>query len=114
MDVKSAFLHGDIQEEIYMEHPQGFIEDPILLCHLQKSLYGLKQALRAWYAKMDSFLLSVGFTRCHYDPNVYILQQDDTLTFLVLNVDDLLITGSHSSHIMAVKTTLHDWFFITS
>ena len=74
MDVKSAFLHGDLQEEIYMEQPQGFVQDSSLVCRLQKSLYGLKQAPRAWYAKMDTFLLSVGFTRCHSDPNVYVVQ----------------------------------------
>jgi len=62
---------------------------------------------------MDSFLLSVGFTRCHSNPNVYILQQDDSLLFLVLYVDDLLITGSSSSTIGAVKTTLHDRFLMT-
>lgn len=62
---------------------------------------------------MDSFLLLAGFTRCHSAPNVYILQQDDTLTFLVLYVDDLLIIGSHSSHIKAVKTALHDRFLMS-
>ena len=113
MDVKSAFLHGDLQEEIYMEQPQGFVQDSSLVCHLQKSLYGLKQAPRAWYAKMDTFLLSVGFTRCHSDPNVYVVQQDDSLLFLVLYVDDLLITGSSSSTIRVVKTALHDRFLMT-
>lgn len=73
MDVKSAFLHGDLDEEIYMEQPQGFIQDTSLVCRLRKSLYGLKKAPRAWYAKMDSFLLSIGLTRCHSDLNVYIL-----------------------------------------
>lgn len=73
MDVKSAFLHGDLDEEIYMEQPQGFIQDTSLVCRLRKSLYGLKQAPRAWYAKMDSSLISTGFTSCHSNPNVYIL-----------------------------------------
>ena len=63
MDVKSAFLHGELHEEIYMQRPEGFQEDPSLVCRLKKSLYGLKQAPRAWYAKMDAFLLSIGFTR---------------------------------------------------
>eukprot|EP00253_Pinus_taeda_P018050 PITA_18050 len=63
MDVKNAFLHGDLSEEIYMEQPHGFIQDSSLVCRLKKSLYGLKQALRAWYAKMDSFLLSQNFER---------------------------------------------------
>ena len=63
MDVKSAFLHGEIQEEIYMQKPKCFQEDPSLVCRLNKSLYGLKQAPRAWHAKMDVFLLYIGFTR---------------------------------------------------
>ena len=72
MDVKSAFLHGEIQEHIYMHQHEVLQEDPSLVCRLKKSLYGLKQAPRAWYAKMDSFLLSIGFTRCKSDPNVYL------------------------------------------
>ena len=55
MDVKSAFLHGDIHEEIYMNHPEGYISDPYLVYKLNKSLYGLKQAPREWYSKMDAF-----------------------------------------------------------
>ena len=60
MDVKSAFLHGDLHEEIYMEQTPGYVQDnSSLVCLLKKSLYGLKQAPRAWYAKMDSFLTLV-------------------------------------------------------
>ena len=55
MDVKSAFIHGELQEEIYMQQPGCFIENPSLVCRLKKSLYGLKQALKNWYAKMDNF-----------------------------------------------------------
>jgi len=63
MDVKSAFLHGDLHEEIYMEQPTGFIQtNSSLICQLKKSLYGLKQPPRAWYAKMDSFLSKTGFS----------------------------------------------------
>ena len=79
MDVKSDFIHGDIHEEIYMQHPEGFIHDPSLFCRLKKSLYGLKQAPRAWYAKMGSFLLSLGFERCKSNPNVYLQHLDDSL-----------------------------------
>eukprot|EP00253_Pinus_taeda_P021158 PITA_21158 len=72
MDVKFAFLHGDLHEEIYMEQPLDFIQtDSSLINHLKKSLYGLKQAPRASYAKMDSFLLDTGFSRCHFDNTVY-------------------------------------------
>ena len=63
MDVKSAFLNGDPHEEIYMEQPQRFIQDSTMVCRLKKSIYGLKKAPWAWYAKMNSFLLSVGLTR---------------------------------------------------
>ena len=57
MDVKSAFIHGYIHEEIYMKQPEGYISNPYLVCKLKKSLYGLKQAPREWYSKMDAFLL---------------------------------------------------------
>ena len=72
MDVKSEFLHGEIQEEIYMQKNEGFQEDPSLVFRLNKSLHGLKQAPRAWYAKMDAFLLSIRFIRCKSDTNVYL------------------------------------------
>jgi hypothetical protein len=58
MDMKNAFLHGDLSEEIYMEQPQGFMEDSYLVYRLKKSLYGLKQAPREWYSNMDSYPLS--------------------------------------------------------
>ena len=63
MDVKSAFLHGDLEEEIYMRQPEGNTEDSSLVCKLRKYLYGIKKSLRAWYDKMDAFLLSHKFER---------------------------------------------------
>eukprot|EP00253_Pinus_taeda_P015741 PITA_15741 len=113
MDVKNAFLHGDLSKEIYMEQPHGFIQDSSLACRLKKSLYGLKQAPRAWYAKMDSFLLSQNFERCKSDPNVYMLRTHDSILILVLYVDDLLIIGSSASAIATVKRALHDRFLMT-
>jgi hypothetical protein len=80
-----------LSKEIYMEKPQGFMQDSYLVCRLKKSLYGLKQALRAWYAKMESYLLSQNFVHCKSDPNVYMLRTNDSLLLLVLYVDDLLI-----------------------
>ena len=84
MDVKSVFLHGDLHEEIYMQHPEGFIHDPSLVYRLRKSLYGLKQALRVQYAKMDSFLLSLGFEQYKTDPNVYLHHINDLLQVILL------------------------------
>ena len=95
MDVKSTFLHGDLQEEIYMEQPPGYVQNnSSLVCRIKKSLYGLKQAPRAWYAKMDNFLLDNGFSRCHSDPNVYTKKGGNHLIIFVLYVDDLILTCS--------------------
>eukprot|EP00253_Pinus_taeda_P025477 PITA_25477 len=80
---------------------------------LKRSLYSLKQASRAWYAKMDPFLLSQNFERCKSNPNVYMLKTHDSLFILVLYLDDLLITSSSASAIYAVKRTLHDRFLMT-
>eukprot|EP00253_Pinus_taeda_P035763 PITA_35763 len=112
MDVKNAFLHGDLFEEIYMEQPHGFIQDSSLVYKLKISLYGLKQTPRAWYAKMDSFLLSKNFERCKSDPNVYMLRTHGSLLILVLYVDDLMITGRLASAIVVVKRALHDRFLM--
>ena len=111
---KNSFLHGDLSHEIHMEKPQGFKQDSSLVCRLKKYLYRLKKAPRAWYAKMDSYLLSQNFVRCKSDPNVYMLRTADSLLLLVLYVDDLLITGSSTSALAAVKRILHDRFFMTN
>ena len=72
MDVKYAFLHGYLHEDIYMKQPEGYISDSSLVCKLKKSLYGLKQAPEEWYSKVDAFLLSQKFQMFISDPNVYI------------------------------------------
>jgi len=108
MDVDNAFLHGDLSEEIYMEQPEGFMQDLSLVCQLKKSLYGLKKALRAWYANMESYLLSHNFVHCNSYPNVYMLKTIDSLLLLALYVDVLLIISCSTSEIVAVKRILHD------
>jgi hypothetical protein len=114
MDAKSAFLHGDLKEEIYMEQPPGYVQnDSSLVCRLKKSLYGLKQAPRAWYAKMDSFLIATGFSRCHSDPNFYTKKVGSHLIILVLYVDDLILTSSDSKLLNHVKTSLKKKFEMT-
>ena len=94
MDMKSSLLYGYLHEEICTNHPEGYILEPTLVCRLRKSFYVLKQAPRAWYEKMDSFLLAQNFVRCKYDSNVYLHQYEDNLLIIVLYVDYLLITGS--------------------
>eukprot|EP00253_Pinus_taeda_P032541 PITA_32541 len=108
MDVKSAFLHGDLHEEIYMEQPIGFIQtNSSIVCRLKRSLYDLKQAPRAWYAKMDSFLLESGFSRCY---SIYTKKVGKSLIILVLYVDDLILTGSDPNLINHVKSSLKKKF----
>ena len=96
-----------------MEKPQGFMKDSSLVYRLKKSLYGLRQAPKAWYANMDSYLLSQNFVHCNLDPNVYMLGMADSLLLPVLYVDDLLITSCSTSTIVVVKRILHDRFLMT-
>ena len=113
MDVNSAFLHGDLDEEIYMEQPPGFVQDSSLVCRLRCSLYGLNQAPRAWYEKMDSFLISSEFDRYHSDPTIYTQKHGTDLLILVLYVDDLILTGSSSSMIHSIQQALMGQFDMT-
>ena len=73
MDVKIAFLNGLIEEEVYIEQPEGFVVHgkESHVCKLKNALYGLKQAPRAWYGRIDGFLVSLGFTKSDADPNLY-------------------------------------------
>eukprot|EP00253_Pinus_taeda_P033415 PITA_33415 len=92
MDVKSAFLNGDLEEEVYIEQPDGFIlgNDPNLVCRLKKALYGLKQAPRAWYYRLDKYLHQQGFSKGSADSNLYIKVENDKLLILVVYVDDII------------------------
>ena len=110
MDVKSDFIHGYLQEEIYMKHTECYTLDPSLVFKLHKSLYGLKHAPRAWYAKMDSFLLSQNFERCKFDTNVYLQKYEGNFMIIFVYVDDILITEINPALIAFIKTTLHEAF----
>ncbi len=86
MDVKTAFLHGELEEDIYMEQPEGFVVPgkENLVCRLKKSLYGLKQSPRQWYKRFDSFMLSQKFRRSNYDSCVYVKVVDGSAIYLLL------------------------------
>ncbi len=82
MDVKTAFVNGDLEEEIYMEQPEGFThEGEHLVCKLHKSLYGLKQSPRAWNQKLNTFLKNIEFTKSDADFSVYVAQVGDVNFF---------------------------------
>ena len=95
MDVKTAFLNGLLREEVYLEQPQGFEihERESHVCRLRRALHGLKQAPRAWYSRIDSYLLSIGFRKSEADPNLYFIVVGSDPLILLLYVDDLFITG---------------------
>ncbi|KAH9652997.1 hypothetical protein KPL70_027263 [Citrus sinensis] len=109
LDVKTAFLHGNLQEEIFMSQPEGY-ETPDrrdYVCLLKKSLYSLKQSPRQWYLKFDEFITTHGFQRCNYDCCVYFKQlSHEKHIYLLLYVDDMLIACEKKSEIDALKTLL--------
>ncbi|KAJ9567517.1 hypothetical protein OSB04_003483 [Centaurea solstitialis] len=112
MDVKTAFLNGELDEEIYMQQPEGFVvkgqENKV--CKLVKSLYGLKQAPKQWHEKFDQTLLSQGFQINECDKCVYVKQYKNTCVIICLYVDDMLIMGTNLDVINQTKTMLNSSF----
>jgi hypothetical protein len=103
--VKITFLHGNLEEEIYMKKPEGYSVKgkKELVCKMKKSLYGLKQSPRMWYQKFDTYMLGLGFTRNKEDQCVYFKLIGDHLIYLVLYVDDMLLIGNNKEIIHDVK-----------
>ena len=95
MDVKTAFLNGVVEEEVYVEQPLNFEthDRESHVCILKKSLYGLKQAPRTWYGRIDGFLSSLGFTKSKADSKLYYKVEYGNPMILLLYVDDLFVTG---------------------
>jgi hypothetical protein len=94
MDVKTAFLNGQLEEEVYIEQPKGFVvqRKESYVCKLKKALYGLKQTPRGWYARIDSYLQSLDFSNSAVDPNLYFKVIENHPLILILYVDDLFLT----------------------
>lgn len=112
LDVKTAFLHGELEEDIYMEQPEGFITPgkENLVCKLKKSLYGLKQSPRQWYKRFDTFMQSQSFKRSDYDSCVYLKNVNGTSIYLLLYVDDMLIAAKDKAEIEKLKEQLNSEF----
>ena len=109
LDVKTAFLHGDLKETIYMTQPKGFVKlgDENKVCLLKKSIYGLKQASRQWHMKFNSHMIKSGFLRSSYDECVYIKSVGGAaIAYLLLYVDDMLLAGASVKEIQKVKEDL--------
>lgn len=105
MDVKTAFLNGNLNEEIYMTQPDGFAKDN-LVCKLNKSIYGLKQASRMWNDRFHQFIVKLGFQRSEYDYCLYVIQDNNITVYLLLYVDDLILVGNNLIEINRIKSLL--------
>ena len=112
LDVKSAFLNGEIEEEIYVKQPEGFVLKGKEQCvfRLKKALYGLKQAPRVWYFKLDECLSSLGFRRSEHEHAVYFKKDSDYHLLIGVYVDDLIVTGPISAHIKEFKVKMMKLF----
>ncbi|KAM1595278.1 hypothetical protein ACFX10_001586 [Malus domestica] len=112
LDIKNAFLHGDLQEEVYMQQPQGFIDPsyPSHVCKMVKSLYGLKQAPRAWNSKFTSYLTVLEFHASASDTSLFVKKDDSDIIILLLYVDDIILTGSNPLKIQKVIQELSEVF----
>ncbi|MCZ2221957.1 hypothetical protein NUW87_11410, partial [Corynebacterium pilbarense] len=112
MDVKSTFLNGDLEEEVYMEQPEGFslTDNPNYVCKLKKALYGLKQAPRAWYSRLDKFLQEKGFKKGIVDSNLYIKSEGDDLLVVLVYVDDIIFGCTNESSVQWFANSMQTEF----
>jgi hypothetical protein len=112
LDVKNAFLHSDLQEEVYMEIPPGLSKHETVgkVCRLKFFLYGLKQSPRAWFDRFTRALCSMGFKQCNVDHIVFYRHSGRRITVLVVYVDDIIITGDDEQRIKYLKENLSKEF----
>jgi uncharacterized membrane protein YciS (DUF1049 family) len=112
MDVKSAFLNGDLKEEVYMEQPEGFeLRDNLdLVCKLKKALYGLKQAPRAWYYRLDKYLQDKRFKRGRVDNTLYIKIEGNDLLIVLVYVDDIILGCNNDSLVQWFASSMESEF----
>src|SRR5271156_591514 len=97
MDVKSIFLNGILEEEVYIEQPEGFFNPNKrnMVCRLHKALYGLKQAPRSWHERLHSYLISIGFVRTSENNNLYLKEDTDANILIAeIFVDDIIFGGN--------------------
>ncbi|XP_060195092.1 uncharacterized mitochondrial protein AtMg00810-like [Lycium barbarum] len=114
LDVKNAFLHGELEETVYMHQPVGFRDPthPNYVCLLKKSLYGLKQAPRAWYKRFADYVSSIGFTHSKSDHSLFIYRKGIDMAYLLLYVDDIILTTSSDDLRKSIMTLLNSEFAI--
>ncbi|KAJ4715365.1 Retrovirus-related Pol polyprotein from transposon TNT 1-94 [Melia azedarach] len=109
LDVKNAFLNGDLEEEVYMDIPPGFenSSNQDKVCKLKKSLYGLKQSLRAWFGKFTKSIIQNGYTQCQTDHTLFVkLSSDKKIAILIIYVDDIILTDDYKEELARLKSFL--------
>ncbi|KAD3338662.1 hypothetical protein E3N88_34183 [Mikania micrantha] len=112
LDVKNAFLHGDLRETVYMHQPPGFHDKafPNHVCLLKKSLYGLKQAPRAWYQRFTDYVSTIGFQHSKSDHSLFIYKNGSNIAYILLYVDDIiLITSTQELHNFFMKLLANEF-----
>uniref|UniRef100_A0A2N9EJB2 CCHC-type domain-containing protein n=1 Tax=Fagus sylvatica TaxID=28930 RepID=A0A2N9EJB2_FAGSY len=112
LDIRNAFLHGFLKEEVYMIQPPGYVDPhhPQHVCRLQKSIYGLKQAPRAWFESFTTQLLNLAFQSSHANSSLFIYKEGSVIAFLLLYVDDIVLTGNNVQFITQLITNLSKVF----
>ncbi|KAL8160151.1 hypothetical protein V2J09_001688, partial [Rumex salicifolius] len=115
LDVKSAFLHGELTEQVFVTQPPGYVRsgEENKVYRLKKALYGLKQAPRAWYSRIEKYFVEAEFQRCPYEHTLFILQKDDDVLLVSLYVDDVMYTSSNEKLIREFKENMQAVFEMT-
>ena len=106
MDVKNAFLNGDLSDEVYMQPPPGLSVESNKVCHLQRAFYDLKQVSRVWFAKFSSTISRLGYMASHYDSALFLRRTNKGTILLLLYVNDMIITDDDLSGIQELKDFL--------
>jgi len=114
IDVRNAFLHGELEAEVFIKLPPGHPQShsPNLVCKLHKSIYGLKQSPRIWHAKLSVALQTLDFTKSNVDSLLFIQQNSADKLIILVYVDDLIITGSNETSVAKLKVDLQRQFSI--
>jgi hypothetical protein len=109
------FLHGHLEETVYCQQPPGFVDPtaPDHICLLQRSLYGLKQAPRAWYQRFATYIRQLGFTPSASDVSLFVYKEGGCLAYLLLYVDDIILTASSPALLKRIINRLHSEFAMT-
>lgn len=114
LDVSNAFLHGNLQEQVYSQQPTGFVDPqwPNDVCLLSRSLYGLRQAPRAWFDRFIGHVTSLGFVQSKADTSLFVYHRNGATAYLLLYVDDMILSASTTALLRSIVARLHDAFAV--